>query len=62
LGYRPVKPGELDYIFVPGYSAPEPDILVAAVDVTTPAYRLPEEYTESLLEWLETRAIFGGTP
>lgn len=62
LGYRPVKPGELDYIFVPGYIAPEPDILVAAVDVTTPAYRLPDEYTESLLEWLDTHANFGGTP
>jgi len=60
LGYRPVKPGELDYVFVPGYVAPEPDILLAAVDVTTPAYHLPEVYTESLIEWLDTRIKFGG--
>jgi len=62
LGYRPVKPGELDYVFVPGYAAPEPDILLAAVDMTTPTYRLPEEYSESLLEWLDERVNFGGQP
>ncbi|NUQ86027.1 MAG: hypothetical protein HUU11_15050, partial [Anaerolineales bacterium] len=27
LGYRPVQPGELDYVFVPGYAPPEPAIL-----------------------------------
>src|SRR6266545_629531 len=27
LGYRPVKPGELDYVPVPGYVPPEPAIL-----------------------------------
>jgi hypothetical protein len=62
LGYRPVKPGELDYVFVPGYAAPEPDILLAAVDINPPVYRLPAQYTESLLEWLDTRVNFGGTP
>jgi len=60
LGYRPVKPGELDYVFVPGYIAPEPDILLAAVDTAVPDYRLPEEYTESLIEWLDSRVTFGG--
>ena len=59
LGYRPVKPGELDYVFVPGYTAPEPDILLEAVDAAMPTYRLPDEYTESLLEWLDTRVSFG---
>jgi len=62
LGYRPVMPGELDYVFVPGYIAPEPDILLAAVDVTTPAYHLPEEYTQSLIEWLDIRIKFGASP
>jgi len=61
LGYRPVKPGELDYVFVPGYVAPEPDILLAAIDTTTPAVHLPAEYTESLIEWLDTRVKFGST-
>ena len=60
LGYRPVKPGELDYIFVPGYVAPEPDILLAAVDSTTRSYSLPEVYSQSLLEWLDERVKTGG--
>lgn len=60
LGYRPVKPGELDYVFVPGYVAPEPDILLAAVDITAPPSYLPEEYTESLIEWLDKRVRYGG--
>jgi len=60
LGYRPVKPGELDYVFVPGYTAPEPDILLAAVDTAAPVVHLPDEYTESLIEWLDKRVQFGG--
>jgi cell division protein FtsB len=60
LGYRPVKPGELDYIFVPGYFAPEPDILLAAVDSTSRSYSLPEVYSQSLLEWLDERVKTGG--
>ena len=60
LEYRPVKPGELDYVFVSGYTAPEPDILLAAVDIAHPATHLPEEYTESLIEWLDERVRFGG--
>ena len=60
LGYRPVKPGELDYIFVPGYVSLEPDILLAATDNPPRMDRLPDEYTESLLEWLDARIVFGG--
>jgi cell division protein FtsL len=55
LGYRPVKPGELDYVFVPGYVTPEPAILLAAVDETFHSNALPEEYSQSLLEWLDER-------
>jgi len=55
LGYRPVKPGELDYVFVPGYAAPEPDILLAAADSTTRDSALPDIYFQSLLEWLDER-------
>lgn len=61
LGYRPVKPGELDYVFVPGFTAPEPDILLAAADEILPTYQLPEAYTESLLEWLDARITLGDT-
>jgi cell division protein FtsL len=60
LGYRPVKPGELDYIFVPGYVAPEPPILLAAVDATFRSQTLPEEYSQSLLEWFDDRIQSGG--
>ena len=59
LGYRPVKPGELDYIFVPGYVDPEPDILLAAEDTTPHPFMLSDEYSLSLLEWLDDR-IAGG--
>ncbi|HEY5731834.1 MAG TPA: hypothetical protein VIS72_17440 [Anaerolineales bacterium] len=61
LGYRPVKPGELDYVFVPGYVAPEPDILLAAIDSTSRSQVLPEIYSQSLLEWVDERIKNGGT-
>jgi len=61
LGYRPVKPGELGYVPVPGFVAPEPDILSAAEDVTSRAQALPIEYTQSLLEWMDERVKTGGS-
>lgn len=61
LGYRPVTPGELDYVAVPGFVAPEPAILLAAKDVTVHQESLPMEYSESLLEWFDERIKFGGT-
>lgn len=60
LGYRPVKPGELDYLSVPGFIVPEPPLLLAAEDVTQPNRILPDEYTQSLIEWLDERIRFGG--
>jgi len=60
LGYRPVQPGELDYVSVPGFAPPEPAILLAAVDNAPQTNVLPTEYTESLLEWFEVRLKFGG--
>jgi cell division protein FtsL len=60
LGYRPVLPGELDYVTVPGFAPPEPAILLAAADATPQTNRLPAEYTESLLEWFDERIRFGG--
>jgi len=59
LGYRPVKPGELDYVSVPGFVVPEPAILLAADDTTPRSYTLPMEYTQSLLEWFDDRIKFG---
>ncbi|HJS19440.1 MAG TPA: hypothetical protein VJ785_11885 [Anaerolineales bacterium] len=60
LGYRPVLPGELDYIAVPGFVPPEPEILLAAEDVTVPQPSLPYEYSQSLLEWLDQLIKSGG--
>jgi hypothetical protein len=59
-GYRPVLPGELDYVAVPGFVTPEPAILLAAEDSSPHIQSLPAEYTESLLEWFEERIRFGG--
>ncbi|GAB4450091.1 MAG: hypothetical protein OHK0041_11780 [Anaerolineales bacterium] len=55
LGYRPVQPGELEYVFVPGYVAPEPPLLLAAADSPPSPQTLPEAYSQSLLEWLDER-------
>jgi cell division protein FtsL len=60
MGYRPVKPGELDYVAVPGFVAPEPAILLAAKDVTNYSQPLSSEYTQSLIEWFDSRINTGG--
>ena len=59
LGYRPVQPGELDYVAVPGFKAPEPAILKAAIDVTMPDQPLPSAYSESLIEWFDEQIKTG---
>ena len=61
LGYRPVQPGELEYVAVPGFAAPEPDILSAAADVAPRSQVLPVEYTQSLIEWMDDRVRAGGS-
>ena len=60
LGYRPIQPGELDYVAVPGFVKPEPDILLAAEDAAPYVHTLPAEYTQSLLEWFSEQVRFGG--
>jgi hypothetical protein len=62
LGYRPVQPGELDYVAVPGFVIPEPAILLAAEDTAPVVQGRPAEYTQSLLEWFEDRVKLGGLP
>jgi hypothetical protein len=59
MGYRPVLPGELDYVAVPGFAPPEPAILRAALDATPQTNNLPAEYSESLVEWFDERIRFG---
>lgn len=60
LGYRPVQPGELDYVAVPGFAAPEPTILREAEDSVLPQQTLPQEYSQSLIEWFDEWIKFGG--
>ena len=60
LGYRPVQPGELDYVAVPGFAPPEPALLKAAEDVTMPEQALPSEYSQSLIEWFDEQIKTGG--
>ncbi len=53
LGYQPVDPTQVQYIVVPGYAAPQPEILAGAPAFTPSAPSIPPEYTESLIEWLQ---------
>ena len=53
LGYEPVDPTQMEYIVVPGYSAPEAQILEVAPALKPSAPSIAPEYTESLIEWLQ---------
>ena len=53
LGFRPVEPGEVEYLFVPGYAAPKGVVLAAAPELQPSAPGTPPEYTRSLLDWLD---------
>ncbi len=55
LGYRPTKPNEMEYLVVPGYSAPMPAILSAAPLPQMAASTIPSEYNESLLDWVDEK-------
>lgn len=55
LGFRPVGPDEVEYLVVPGYFEPKPDILSSAELPQMSAQTVPHEYNESLLNWLNER-------
>lgn len=55
LGFRPVDPGEAEYLIVPGYYAPEPYILSSAPHLQLSALTIPPEYNQSLLDWMDER-------
>jgi hypothetical protein len=58
LGFIPMVPTDVEYLVVPGYVAPKPEILAAAPQPQLSAPSIPPQYTESLLDWLdETIAI-----
>ena len=55
LGYIKVDSSELEYVVVPGYQAPKPEILAGASILRPSAPSIPPEYTESLFDWLNQR-------
>ena len=60
LGFRPVKPEEVEYLHVPGYAAPNGIELASAPELQPSAPDIPPEYTQSLLDWLDERLQSSG--
>jgi hypothetical protein len=52
LGYESVDSTQLEYLVVPGYAAPKPEILSGVSVLKPSAPSIPPEYTESLFDWL----------
>ncbi len=57
LGFRPMQPEEVEYLIVPGYSAPEPINLASVITPQWSAPALPREYTQSLLDWMDEKIL-----
>ena len=55
LGFRPVEPEEVEYLYVPGYIAPQGVTLAAAPELQPSVPSVPPEYTQSILDWLDER-------
>jgi hypothetical protein len=55
LRFRPVKPEELQYLYVPGLVIPDGATLATAPELQPSPPGPPMEYTQSLLEWLDER-------
>ena len=53
LGYQPADPTQMEYIVVPGYTAPDAQVLAVAPALKPSAPSIAPEYTESLIEWLQ---------
>lgn len=63
LGFRPVEPSEAEFLVVPDYIPPQPDILSQTPLLQFSPLTIQPEYSESLLEWFDKRLIgsFQGT-
>ncbi len=53
MGYRSVDSEELEYLVVPGYVHPQPDILSIIPQPALSAPTIAPEYNQSLLDWLD---------
>ncbi|NOT05420.1 MAG: hypothetical protein HOP27_12560 [Anaerolineales bacterium] len=55
LGFRPMESAEAEYLVVPGYFEPEPEILSSTPLPQLSALTIPPEYNESLLDWVDEK-------
>ena len=55
LGFVSVDPSQMEYLVVPGYKEPMPEILAGALVLRPSAPSIPSEYTESLIDWFDQR-------
>jgi hypothetical protein len=55
LDFRPMKSSEAEYLIVPGYFEPKPEILSSASRPQLSALTFPPEYNESLLDWVDKK-------
>jgi hypothetical protein len=53
LGFTPMERDKVEYLVVPGYAAPKPEILKGAPLPQLSAPSIPPEYSQSLLDWLD---------
>ena len=58
LGYRPLESNEVQFIVVPGYRAPRPDIFALGPSVRPNTPGTQPEYTQSLIDWLDQHLHF----
>jgi hypothetical protein len=57
IGFRPMEQIESEYLIVPGYAKPLPEILSSASTPQLSALSILPEYNESLLEWLDEKLL-----
>jgi len=60
LGFRPVEPEELEYLYVPGYVVEDAATLATVHELKPSPPSTPPEYTQSLLDWIEERIQMSG--
>lgn len=55
LGFRQMEQIEVEYLVVPGYVSPKPEILSSAKLPQLSALSILPEYNESLLDWMDEK-------
>jgi len=55
LGFTPIEPRGVEFLTIPGYSAPPPAILLASPQPEFSAPTIPPEYSQSLLDWFDRK-------